>query len=119
MNREQEQQQGPGKWEILPEDVWGCVLSYFDMVIFIKWKRVNRHWEQVCTQVIDAKRTMAFATNQELSDAVKKYCGVEYPEDRIFPVYRGLCSLQEAEELASHQKVGCIQPPRLLKYLLP
>ena len=79
------------------EDLLPGILSHLDMTTLIEKKRVNHNWKQICNDVIDAKRTKAFETNQELKDAVKKYCG--YNENT--ETYSGLCSPEDAEEMAS------------------
>jgi hypothetical protein len=50
----------------------------------IKKKRVCRHWRQMGTKVIEAKRTSStrkvLTTNQELCDAVGRYCEAKDPD---------------------------------------
>jgi hypothetical protein len=57
----------------LPEDVISGILSHLTLQSIIRNKLVCRSWRRIGTDVIDAKRTQAFLTNQELSDAVEKY----------------------------------------------
>jgi hypothetical protein len=60
---------------ILPEDLLLPILSHFDVKTLIEKKQVCRSWRHSCTEAIDAKRTQAFSTSEELRQAVRKYCG--------------------------------------------
>jgi hypothetical protein len=87
---------------MLPEDIFLDVASHWDVVTLVEKKRVCRDWKDLCTEAIDAKRTdttkRAFATNQELKDAVKMYCG--YDENTTYR-YSQRCSQEDAEEIAT------------------
>jgi hypothetical protein len=64
---------------LLPEDLLLPILAYLDVKTLIEKKQVSRSRRVNYTAAIDAKRTAssrkAFMTNQELCEAVKKYCG--------------------------------------------
>ena len=60
---------------LLDDDMLHLVLSHFDVQTLIEKKQVCHDWKRIGTQVIDAKQTKSFVTNQELRRAVKKYCG--------------------------------------------
>jgi surface protein len=64
----------------------------------IEKKRVCRSWRDTCTDAIDAKQTKAFLTNQELRQAVQKYCGYNKATRSFW--YNEHCNPQEAEEIA-------------------
>ena len=73
-------------WHELPQELIPSILSHYDVQTLIEKKRVCRNWKQMCTNVIIAKRRRAFQTNEELKDAVNKYCRP--------------CNPEEAEEIA-------------------
>jgi surface protein len=81
---------------LLPDDLWLPILSHLDVKTLIEKKEVCRSWRHTCTEAIDAKRTKAFSTTQELCQAVRKYCG----SSQATHSYTGQCSPQEAEEFA-------------------
>jgi hypothetical protein len=78
------------EWHLLPHELIPSILSYFDVRTLIQTKQVSRNWRQICTNVINVKRTSrtgkVFETNQELRAAVKRYCNA--------------CSPDAAEEIA-------------------
>jgi surface protein len=85
---------------LLPEDLLLPILAYLDVKTLIEKKQVSRSWRVSCTEAIDAKRTASsrksFTTNQELCEAVKKYCG--YNQDTHS--YSQCFDPQDAEEIA-------------------
>jgi surface protein len=82
-------------WGSLPEELFLSIFSHFDVKTLIEKKQVCRTWRQTCTEAIDAKQTKEFSTNQELRQAVEKYCGYK----RITNSY-SQCNSQDAEEFA-------------------
>jgi hypothetical protein len=99
----------------LPGDLLLPILSHLDVKTLIEKKQVCSTWRHACTEAIDTKQTSttqkAFSTNQELCQAVLKYCGYPYHkeeddgddnEDRYNLRTRSYsqCDPQEAEEFA-------------------
>ena len=68
----------------MPEELMHAIFSHFDVKTLVEKKIVCRNWRQICTEAIDAKRTKAFETNKELTDAVDKYCGYRDCDHPIF-----------------------------------
>jgi surface protein len=68
-----------GQSRQLPDNLLLPILSHLDVKTLIEKKRVCSTWRHACTEAIDAKQTSttqkAFSTNQELRQAVIKYCG--------------------------------------------
>jgi surface protein len=81
---------------LLPDDLLLPILSHLNIKTLIEKKEVCRSWRHTCTEAIDAKRTKAFSTNEELCQTVRKYCGYSQATHS----YTGQCSPQEAEEFA-------------------
>jgi hypothetical protein len=93
----------------LPPELFPSIVSHWDVATLVEKKRVCQDWNQLCTDVIDAKRTettkKAFATNQDLQVAVKKYCGYKNEdaedENEVTLEFSQRCSREDAEEIAS------------------
>ena len=66
-------------WHSLPEEMLLPIFSHWEVKTLLEKKRVCRSWRQPCTEAINAKKTMAFTTSQELCQAARRYCG--YHED--------------------------------------
>jgi hypothetical protein len=85
------------EWQsLLPDELWLSVLSHLDVKTLIEKKRVCRSWRDTCTDAIDAKQTKAFSTNQELRQAVQKYCGY----NEATHSFSEHCYPQDIEEIA-------------------
>jgi hypothetical protein len=111
-------------WSTLPQELFPLIVSHWDVATLVKKKQVCRDWNQLCTNLINAKQTKttkrAFATNQELKDAIKKYCGNHGHRYKFLQ----RCSPEKAEEFAishnlwtAHQQMGCIQGSRPFRNL--
>jgi surface protein len=88
-----------GQSRQLPDDLLLPILSHLDVKTLIEKKRVCSTWRDTCTEAINAKQTSttqkAFSTNQELRQAVLKYCG--YDDDTTSYLQ---CDPQAIEEIA-------------------
>jgi surface protein len=86
------------EWHSLPEDLWLPIFSHLDVKTLIEKKQVGRSWRDACTEAIDAKQTLAlkkvFSTNEELRQAVEKYCGYDEATDSY-----SQCTPHDAEEI--------------------
>jgi surface protein len=85
----------PIEWRSLPEELLPSIMSHLDVKTLIEKKRVCSTWRYACTEAIDNKQTKAFSTNEELRQAVKKYCGC----NKRYRSYTH-CRPQDAEEFA-------------------
>jgi surface protein len=85
--------------DLLPDDLLLPLLSHLDVKTLIAKKQVCRSLRHACTEAIDAKQTpttrKAFSTNQELCQAVEKYCGYSQATRSY-----SQCNPQDAEEIA-------------------
>jgi surface protein len=87
---------------LLPEDLLFPIVSHWDVKTLMEKKQVCRIWRDACTKAVDAKpltstRTKkAFSTQQELRQAVKKYCGYH----QVTNSYSQQCDPHDAEEFA-------------------
>jgi hypothetical protein len=68
---------------MLPQALFPSIVSHWDVATLVEKKHICCDWNQLCTDAIDAKQTKTTQkvcrTNDQLSDAVDKYCG--YNED--------------------------------------
>jgi surface protein len=84
--------------DVLPDDLWLLVLSHFDVKTLMEKKQVCRSWCHSCTEAMDAKQTMAFSTNQQLRQAVQKYCRYDEATESYSSQHQN--NPQDAEEMA-------------------
>jgi surface protein len=85
-------------WRSLPEELFPSILSHLDVKTLLEKKRVCSTWRHACTEAIDAKQPSttqkAFSTNEELRQAVRKYCGYDNTKSYL------QCDPKAMEEIA-------------------
>eukprot|EP00978_Attheya_sp_CCMP212_P028624 scaffold99426_cov53-Attheya_sp.AAC.3 len=60
----------------VPEELASLIMSFWDVPTLVQKKAVSRHWNRLCTDVIDQKAPVPrtpFETNNDLISALQKY----------------------------------------------